>query len=392
MVYLSYHSEEQEGIPMHILILSCNTGGGHNSAGRAVAEELRRRGHTADVVDFLALAGKKVSSYVSGTYIGMVKIAPAAFGCTYALGRAVSSAGHKLGLRSPVYFACARVIPGLEAYLREHPCDAIVAPHTFPALALTEMKRRGIRLPLTLAVATDYTCTPFFEEEACDYTVIPSEGCADDFVRRGIARETLLPFGIPVSAAFSMRRTREDALRALGLDPLCKLIVVMGGSMGAGHIGSLARSILELTGERVHLVIICGSNKRLRDSMSERYKNNSRVEVIGRTDKVALYMAACDVFYSKPGGITSTEAATMGVPLVHMTPIPGCEPHNRRLFVENGMSVSGAAAHSQAAAGVRLLFDAKLRESLVREQHRFIRGNAAEDIADFIENGAGLTV
>ena len=59
MVYLSYNSEEQEGIPMHILILSCNMGGGHNSAGRAVAEELRRRGHTADVVDFLALAGKK---------------------------------------------------------------------------------------------------------------------------------------------------------------------------------------------------------------------------------------------------------------------------------------------------------------------------------------------
>lgn len=376
---------------MHTLILSCNTGGGHNSAGRAVAEALRERGHTADVVDFLALAGKKVSSYVSGTYVGMVKVAPAAFGCTYALGRAVSSADHALKLHSPVYFVCARMIPWLEEYLASHPCDAIVAPHTFPALALTEMKRRKIALPLTVAIATDYTCTPFFEEEGCDYTVIPTAECVSDFVHRGIDREKLLPFGIPVSAAFGKRIGKKSARLALGLDASCKWIVIMGGSMGAGRIGTLAKSILEHTGERVHLAIICGSNSKLRESLSERYGNNPRVRIVGKTDKVALYMEACDVFYSKPGGITSTEAATMGVPLVHMTPIPGCEPHNRRLFVEKGMSVSAATAESQALAGIRLLFDDKLRDSLVQEQRRFICGDAAGKIAEFIENHTGVT-
>ena len=61
---------------MHVLILSCNTGGGHNSAGAAVLEALRARGHTGEVVDFLSLAGKKVSERVSGLYVGMVKNVP----------------------------------------------------------------------------------------------------------------------------------------------------------------------------------------------------------------------------------------------------------------------------------------------------------------------------
>ncbi len=51
---------------MNVLILSCNTGGGHNAAGGALAQSLRDRGHTAEQVDFLALAGENVSRVVSG--------------------------------------------------------------------------------------------------------------------------------------------------------------------------------------------------------------------------------------------------------------------------------------------------------------------------------------
>ena len=38
---------------------------------------------------------------------------------------------------------------------------------------------------------------------------------------------------------------------------------------------------------------------------------------------MADYMAACDVFITKPGGLSSTEAAVAGIPLIHISPIPG---------------------------------------------------------------------
>ena len=43
---------------MKVLILSCNTGGGHNAAAQAIAEAIREHGDCAEVLDYLSLAGK----------------------------------------------------------------------------------------------------------------------------------------------------------------------------------------------------------------------------------------------------------------------------------------------------------------------------------------------
>ena len=46
---------------MKILILSCNTGEGHNSAGKAVMEAALLRGHEVEFMDLMLLGGKTVS-------------------------------------------------------------------------------------------------------------------------------------------------------------------------------------------------------------------------------------------------------------------------------------------------------------------------------------------
>ncbi len=370
---------------MHILILSCNTGGGHNSAAAAVAESLADRGHSCERVDFLALAGKNISDAVSGAYISMVQKVPAVFGMTYGMGRAVSTAEHAFGIHSPVYSACALVIPELEKYIRIHPCDAIVAPHTFPALAITEMKRRGIQLPLTIAVATDYTCTPFFEEEDCDYTMVPSKLCIDEFARRGIPRNKLIPFGIPVSAGFRRKCGRLKSCTMVDLDPDKRWILIMGGSMGAGHIQQLTSDLLHLTDSSIHIAVICGSNKKLYNRMLRKFARRPRVKIIAVTNMVARFMEACDILYTKPGGITSTEAAVMGIPIVHMKPIPGCESRNRRMFMDNGMSISARSVMMQALKGCRLLDKPKERANMIRSQRQQIAADSALKIASFIE-------
>ena len=75
---------------MKALILSCNTGGGHNSAGRAVAEEFVSRGDEAYVLDYLTLAGQGVSRIVGNGYVQIVKKTPKLFGVAYHLGMLVS--------------------------------------------------------------------------------------------------------------------------------------------------------------------------------------------------------------------------------------------------------------------------------------------------------------
>ena len=75
-------------------------------------------------------------------------------------------------------------------------------PHLYPAETLTWMKRSGDALPVTFAIATDYTCIPFWEETDCDFYVVPSEALSGEFVERGVPAGKLLPLGIPVSSAY----------------------------------------------------------------------------------------------------------------------------------------------------------------------------------------------
>lgn len=370
---------------MNVLILSCNTGGGHNAAGEALAQCLRERGHHADLVDFLGLAGEKVSQVVSGTYIEMAKHMPSLFGLTYGLGRAVSTADQFLKLHSPIYTACTQVIPALNAYLNEHPCDAIVSPHMFPAMALTEMKRRGMSLPLTAAVATDYTCIPFFQEADCDYVLLPGPMCVDEFTRRGFPAEKLAPIGIPVSEEFRHRIGKLESRRLLGLKEDCPWVLVMGGSMGAGQIAQLTRCLLYVMPQEVRLTVVCGTNERLLARMERACRDSERVRVVGFTDQIARYMEASDLLYTKPGGITTTEGAVMGVPMVHMRPIPGCESRNRQLFTREGMSVSARGVLAMAMKGKRLLASPERQAEMRLIQRRQVKQDAAQEIVEFLE-------
>ena len=54
---------------MDALILSCGTGGGHNSAGKAVLEELERRGHHVTMLNPYTLKSEKLSSGIDQNYI-----------------------------------------------------------------------------------------------------------------------------------------------------------------------------------------------------------------------------------------------------------------------------------------------------------------------------------
>ena len=54
---------------MKVLILSCNTGGGHNAAASALKESLNFYHHEAEVLDLMSLGRKHTSALVGGAYV-----------------------------------------------------------------------------------------------------------------------------------------------------------------------------------------------------------------------------------------------------------------------------------------------------------------------------------
>lgn len=370
---------------MKVLILSCKTGGGHNAAGQAVAKQLMEMGEEAYFFDYLTLAGQKVSDTVGGSYVGLVKRVPLAFGLLYRLGAIVS----RIMRKSPVYYMNSLMAPYLNDYLQENEFDAIVMPHLFPAETITYMKRKGMEVPFTVAVATDYTCIPFWRETECDYYVIPSEELRKEFTTGRIKSDQLLPFGIPVSPDFTLNVSKVNARKELGITHNERIYLIAGGSMGAGQMKNFVGILSKMKKENEHIIVICGSNKKVKKKIYKSFRKDHTITVLGQTNQMHLYMKACDIIYTKPGGLTSTEAAVAEIPMIHTSPIPGCESRNRRYFRKHGMSVSARETLGQAAAGVRLLENTEKCEKMKGNQRAGVPKDAAYQIYKFLKKHTG---
>ena len=302
------------------------------------------------------------------------------FGVAYQLGMAV----RRIPGQSPVYWFQRRLARGMERYLREHPVDVIVMTHLFPAEMLTYLKNHGMTLPKTLFITTDYTCIPFMEEVDCDAYVTPSPMLTGEFSAWGIPQERIYPLGIPVRGDFCQMLTREQAKQMLNLADDRRYLLIAGGSIGAGKLEKAISLLLQVTqGQNYELIAICGSNRSVCGSLEKRF--GDRVRLLGKTDRMAQYLRACDLYLTKPGGLSTTEAAVMEVPLALLPPIPGCENRNRRFFTQTGMAWEAELTPGALEQLLGLLDQKDKLEHMAQCQRSIIPKDAARRISDLAE-------
>ncbi|MCI8465740.1 MAG: glycosyltransferase [Lachnospiraceae bacterium] len=366
---------------MKALILSCNTGQGHNAAGKALKEEFLRRGIPCDMLDALRFARPKTSRRASGAYIKTTTKFPEAFGAVYKVAGKISSDKRK----SPVYYANTLYGRKLYRYIQKGGYDCIVMPHLFPAEAVTYIKKH---YPLSAAcffVATDYTCIPFTEETKMDAYFIPNDELTIEYAERGISPKRLVPAGIPVSKRFWEKQDKRETRMGLGIGAEGPVVLIMTGSMGFGNVSAMATVIEQGLPEEGRVVILGGNNQKLKERLRKEFRGNKKVLVLDFTTQADLYMDICDVLVTKPGGLTSTEAASKGIPMVHSSPIPGCETKNAAFFSGHGMSVLGGNEKEVGARVLELLKNKAAVRNMIEAQKHYVDGKAAVAICDYVE-------
>ncbi len=363
---------------MKILLLSCNTGQGHNTAAKALLEELQRREIACELKDALAFSSEMTSRLVSNTYMRMATDAPAVFGKLYQVSSLISSPR----VKSPVYYANMAYTRALGRYIRENGFDAVITSHLFPAQALTHLRHRKQLSCRTYLVGTDYTCHPFSEETDMDAIFIAHPELIDEYIARGVPGNRLVPTGIPVSARFRADISRKEARETLGIGRDERVFLIMTGSMGFGGGSSIAEDIIRDAHAESRIFIMTGRNEELKRKIDALHEKDERIIAVGFTDQVPLYMRAANVLLTKPGGLTTTEAAVARIPIVHSAPIPGCETANVRFFEYHGMSV--CADQDAARAALWLAADREKCQVMMDAQKKYINPHATSDICDWV--------
>ena len=372
---------------MKVLILSCNTGGGHNSAAKAIKEIFDEKGHTCDIKDVLAFGGQKASDLVCDAYIEMVKKTPKLFGEIYKLGSKVGQFNQETDkFRSPVYYVNKLYADALEEFIKQNEYNAVVCVHIFAAEAMTNLRKHArISIPFYF-VATDYYCSPMLEETMPDKIFIAHKDSTFTYLNHGINPELLLPTGIPVSKRFLTKKDKSQVRAQLGLNASDQVFLLMSGSMGFGDLIDTTRYIFDHGNPDTRVIAITGHNEKLYESLQTEFKDEARLILIGFTDQVSDYMDASDVLLTKPGGLSSTEALAKGIAIIHTAPIPGCETENTQFFTEHHLSLCAKESEDAGRLAVALMNEPFMREQILAAQEHFRCKDSARQIVEFIDS------
>lgn len=361
-----------------VLILSCGTGGGHNSAALAIQEAFIEKGLQADFIEYLSIINPKVKNGINHLYIQSTNGNGKVFKVVYRLGELYQ----KTRLKSPVYQLNRMNKKKLYEYITSHGYDYVITTHLFAAQALTAIKKEH---PISfLAVATDYVCIPFWEETEPDYFIIPSEELSKDFEEKGIPKEKLLPWGIPVAKTYRQEYKKEDCQKELGLEQEKKHILILTGSMGFGNVGEMVQTLLEQV-KMTHFIVSCGNNEKLYKNLQETYQGNPWITVLPFTKQISQYMKSSDIILSKPGGLTTTEIATLHKPMIHTMPIPGCENYNASFFEKKKMSMQCHSVEEVIDCVKTLLENPTLQEEMIQKQKEQMDTRTCENIVELVQ-------
>lgn len=360
-----------------ILILSCGTGGGHNSAALAIQESLKEKGVQADFIEYLSIINPRIKNRINKIYIKSTKRNGKVFKIAYRLGELYQ----KTKLRSPVYGLNSLNKQKLYNYIIKNKYNYIVTTHLFAAEALTSIKKE---YPIHfIAVATDYVSIPFWEETNPDYFIIPNKDLEQDFINRGIDKSKLLPLGIPVAKEYTKKYDKNKCKKQLNLEEDKKYVLILTGSMGFGNVTQMVEKLLKQI-DNIIFIISCGNNTKLLNTLKNIYKDDNRVIAIPFTNKLSEYMKSSEIILSKPGGLTTTEMAILNKPFIHTMPIPGCENYNANFFSQRKMSIKCDTVDEVVKNTKELLEDVKLQEEMIKNQNKYMNKNVNDDISRII--------
>ena len=371
---------------MKILILSCNTGGGHNSAAAAIKEYFDSKDIYSEIQDALAFDSRLKSDIISKGHIMLYKKAPGLFGAGY---RFAEKHPSKPGTESLTYVIMKRGTEKLRDYLNENHFDAVLCTHVFACMMMTEVKKCYNLLIRSYFIATDYASYPGIEEVKADAFFIAHEYLIPEYLNYGVDEQLLIPTGIPIKHAFYNSLSREKARDFLGLPKDKRIILLMCGSMGCGPVYKLGKELLKKLPEDAKLVVVCGSNEKLVKKF-EKLASDSRLRVIGFTNKMNIYMDACDVVMTKPGGLSSTESATKALPMVLMNVVAGCETRNLDFFLNHEFAFSSETLDGLADEAISLLTDEEKIGNIRSRLRESFSVYAAGMIGDYVIADASL--
>lgn len=351
---------------MRVLLLSATTGGGHMRAAQALRDHIMSKDpdSVVEIYDTIQYVSPMLNKAVTNGYVYMATKTPRIFGGMYK--STDKNTPFNKSFEAALGGLRKKLQPGIESFRP----DVVVTTHSFATEIAAALKvKENMHFPL-VSILTDFAVHKTYINEGVDAYVLSSEEMVGQMIERGVHKDMLYPYGIPINGKFLTKIDRAQAFAEEQLDPDLPTLLLMAGSFGVTDVLKVYHKIVKSEAD-FQIIAITGKNEKLYETFEkylskidlnntlyelsemypsmkqqkENYRNSRKrkpskpTRLLYYTDNVEKYMQMSDLIVTKPGGLTVTEAIATGLPMAIFKAIPGQEVQNADFLVRNGMAV-----------------------------------------------------
>jgi UDP-N-acetylglucosamine:LPS N-acetylglucosamine transferase len=337
-------------VPVPLLFLVADSGGGHRAAAQAVSQALEEAypGRFAPVFcdPLSGPDSAQLLRWITGRYGSLIRRAPWIWAALYY----GSDSRVAMNLLHRTLFALANR-PVTDAVARHRPV-AIVSFHPLISGAAVKERGRSETFPRKRPREGGEAFPRKLRLPEGNGPEIPVVTVVTDLVtlhtawRFGKVDRILTPeTGLPVTAGFRVGPAgpgeRLSLRRRLGLSGHRFVVLLAGGAEGCGGIAKRAAALITQFPD-IEVVAVCGRNHRLNRKLDRLADSAAgRLHPLGFAANMADWLRCADIVVTKAGPGTIAEATATGAPLIITSHLPGQERGNTELVVR-----AGAARHA----------------------------------------------
>lgn len=365
-----------------ILILYVDAGYGHRKVAEAVYHELISRyepGVQVEMFDALKKTNFLFQRSYPKLYYEMVVRVPWLWGFFFAL----TNSALVYMMISPFRTLWNWMQSfQLRKYIKRGRYDCIIFTHFFPAEVCATEKRTGNIASRLITIVTDIIPHRVWNNNGTDLYWVMARESSERLVRFGVPKDKVEPRGIPVNEQFLTPVNRSETFKAIELTPQRFTILFTSGGFGIGPIEETLRSFEEMK-ERIQAVVVCGYNKHLLERLNK-MNFSFPIRVFGFVSNMHELMSISDLMIAKPGGATTCESLTKGLPMIITSAIPGQETENAKWLIEHQAAFKIEETSDIKRIVKEILENPDILIKMKRSISQIARPKATGDLAEFV--------
>lgn len=367
---------------MKVLILYVSYGNGHKSAAKAIETYLKTNDENVEVevMDSYKYLNRFIHKITVRAYDFFSYRTPKIWKFIYYKS--------EKGLLSYLSGKMNQILSyKMNRYFKEYQPDVIISTHMFNNSMCGYLKKKELLSCKVITVITDYVLHNewLVNAEYLDMICASNATMKKDLIKRGFDENKIKITGIPVNPIFNEEKDKKQLCEQFELNDLPTILFFASSLYSYKQMLQVYKTLLTLKGYQI--IVLCGKNEQNFNEFNAILKNTkveSVIRIMPYTDKVADLMKVSDFIVTKPGGLTTSEALVVNVPIIICYPIPGQEDQNSNYLLNHGAAIR-LFDNEDMEITLKSLIENKARIQQLKDRIHVIRKpDATKDIAELI--------